>query len=101
VQERILAEAEIIAVREKVREAEDNDRCCGIVSEELAGMIPGAQEFYGAYITADDTFIEDHAWVDLPGGRILDATVDQFNEGEDVRIVGPESERYKCYLRNW
>lgn len=97
----MLTTAEIVAVREEVRGSEDNPACCGIVSEELGLMIEGAQEFYGGYIMADGTFCDDHAWVDLPGGRILDATVDQFNEGEDVRIIGTQSEHYSRYLREW
>jgi hypothetical protein len=92
---------EIIKVREEVRREEENPFCCGIVSEELAEMIDGARVFYGGYIEADSTFCDDHAWVDLPDGRILDATVDQFNEREDVRIVGPDSEHYPRYLRIW
>jgi hypothetical protein len=97
----MLSVDEIVEIRKEVREAEDNDRCCGIVSEELGLTIAGAREFYGAYITADGTLIEDHAWVDLPGDRILDATVDQFNEGEDVRIIGEENPHYRRYLRDW
>src|ERR1035437_1023637 len=62
---------------------------CGIVSE-CVEAIPGLEYFtyqVGCYITDDDQLIYDHCFCRAPDGTVLDATADQFGEGDDIRLV--------------
>lgn len=36
----------------------------------------------------------DHLWNVLPDGRILDATADQFGDGDNIRITDGDDPRY-------
>lgn len=70
---------------------------CGVLSEEL-GMLLGGRENYGRYRLDDGTVCDDHAWVQLPGGVILDASADQFDGGAPIRVLSPGDPDFARYL---
>jgi hypothetical protein len=77
---------------------------CGIVSDDVAGLLQergvDASEYWGgAYVMANDEICFDHCWVELADGTIVDATADQFQEGDSVRVVSPTSPLQRRYLK--
>lgn len=73
---------------------------CGVTAEEVAEMLRGqgvaASENYGAFHHPGGGTPE-HAWVNLPGGHILDPTADQFGY-EPVRLLHPGHPDHVRYL---
>lgn len=103
--------AEIEQLRSEVRLEEGGSRSwrkaggqCGIVSSCVAGMLQDwgvdACEYWGgAYLMENGKICWDHCWVELPDGTLVDATTDQFQEGDSVRVVSPRSPLQRRYLK--
>lgn len=88
---------ELIALRDDIRREcfPDGGGGCSIVAECIAKEY-GHHEDGGCYVTVDGRHIA-HLWNVLPGGLILDATADQFQEGDNVRVTSGNDPRYMRY----
>lgn len=74
---------------------------CGAIAEELEAQWPDVLTSYlsGAYVDQQDRLCEDHAWVEFADGTILDLAADQFEEGDDLRLLAPGDPMRERYLR--
>lgn len=64
---------------------------CLWVSEALSDQY-GWSLVGGCYVVGDKHYA--HYWNLLPDGRLLDATADQWNDGDDIRVTSTDDPRY-------
>lgn len=91
----------IRAMREQIRQEEGGGGYCHMVSEWIA-RVYGWERASGTYCARNrDVICSAHYWNVLPDGSILDATADQFGEGNDIRVVRPDDPEFARYRLEW
>ena len=85
------------ALRDEVREDLHGGGCCSVVCEELeTGR--GWRRCGVAYLSeGGEVVCEAHFVSVLADGTIVDATADQFGEGDEIRVVRPGDALYGRY----
>ena len=84
-------------LRDEIRAEEFGGGMCSIVGEALEAE-HGWRRCGVAYVSADGEVIcEAHVVNVLADGTIVDATADQFGEGDEVRVVRPGDPAYGRY----
>lgn len=92
---------DISEFREEVRRINGGDGMCHEVSEWIEGEY-GWERVDGTYCARNgDVICSPHYWNRMPDGSILDATADQFGEGNDIRIIRPNDPEQKRYRPEW
>lgn len=66
--------------------------CPSYPLDERARLFPDVKIAGGCYVTRDGCHA-DHYWVQV-GDTILDATADQFGEGDDIVVTTTDDPRY-------
>lgn len=89
-------------LRHQIRTEEGGGGMCHFVSEVIYNKF-GWQQESGSYLAPNGDVIcgGGHLWNVLPDGAILDATADQFGEGQDIRIIEPDDPDYHRYSAEW
>lgn len=91
----------IRAMREKIRADEGGGGYCHWVSEWIENTF-GWQRASGTYCAPNgDVICSAHLWNILPDGSILDATADQFGEGDDIRVIRRDDPAFARYRLEW
>lgn len=89
--------ADLLGVTHDVRTWEGEGGQCGFVATDLAKTY-GWVAYGGIYHSEDGRPIGDHVWnVHVPTGTIIDATADQFGEGDGVRVLTPTDPLHARY----
>lgn len=85
-------------IRKKIRDEEGEDTgMCHVVSEVIENKF-GWPRWSGVYTApSGDMICSAHLFNVLPNGALLDATADQFGEGNDIRIIQPDDPEYQRY----
>jgi hypothetical protein len=78
----------IVELREEIRDDEGGGGRCHHVADALESLY-GWPRMSGTYTSPlGEVICSAHVWNVLPGGWMLDATVDQFGETGEVLILG-------------
>lgn len=89
--------AELRRLRHDCRVENGGGGCCHIVTEVLEER-HGWTKLSVAYLAPSmEVALAPHLISLLPDGSLLDATVDQFADGDDIRLIRPDDSLYRRY----
>lgn len=92
-----------LAKRAEIRTAAGGGgQCSGVTEWAARDLYDDASFGYGGYyIDRARNAVIAHYWLNFPDGWLLDLTADQFAEGDDWRLLGPDDLRRTNYLFDW
>lgn len=89
--------ANLIRLRDEIRDLDGGGGMCGLVTEELHGMFAW-ERLAVSYLSQTGEVVSSGHYVSLLGdGTIVDPTADQFGEGTGIVILSPGEAGYGRY----